>query len=387
MALLLAACATGRPPASPPPFAPPPGPVVEAPPEPVLPPEPARRIAVRDLAGWDQEDHAAAFRAFRETCQTSRTPALADVCRRARAAGPLGEAQARRFLEDNFDAERVGDSGMLTAYFAPEYPARRAPDGEFTAPVLAKPDDLMVVDGGLFDPAQSGKPGAARYRDGAFEPYPDRAGVEADPRAPALAWMRPEELFFLQIQGSGVLTFEDGRRMKALYAANNGRPFVGVAIPMRDRGLLPANDTSGEAIRAWLASHRGAEAQAVMALNPRYIFFRLAPDDGLQPAGAAGAPLPPGRALAVDPTRHAMGQPFWIDADAPTLNGAFPSYRRMAMALDTGGAIKGEVRADLYLGQGARAGAEAGRVKHSLRMWRLTPRSDFAHAQAGWPRS
>jgi membrane-bound lytic murein transglycosylase A len=111
-----------------------------------------------------------------------------------------------------------------------------------------------------------------------------------------------------------------------------------------------------------------------MRLNPRYAFFSLGPDDGKPPVGAANVPLPGGRALAVDPARHAMGELLWVDAEAPILAGAFPKYRRLALALDTGGAIKGEVRADLYVGQGAAAGAEAGRIRHTLKLWRLVAR-------------
>jgi membrane-bound lytic murein transglycosylase A len=142
---------------------------------------------------------------------------------------------------------------------------------------------------------------------------------------------------------------------------------------MRQRGLLPANNTSGEAIRGWLADHRGEKAAEIMRLNPRYVFFRLEADDGADPQGAAGISLPAGHAIAVDPAFHAYGEAVWIDASAPTLAGAFPVYRRLVMALDTGGAIKGEVRADLYLGRGDEAGREAGRVRHDLRMYRLAP--------------
>jgi len=110
-----------------------------------------------------------------------------------------------------------------------------------------------------------------------------------------------------------------------------------------------------------------------MRLDPRYVFFRLEPDDGVEPTGAAGAPLIPGRSLAVDPSRHALGGLYWIDATAPSLNGAYPSYRRLALALDTGGAIKGDIRADLYLGKGPLAGAEAGRVRHVLSLYALEP--------------
>jgi membrane-bound lytic murein transglycosylase A len=192
--------------------------------------------------------------------------------------------------------------------------------------------------------------------------------------------MKPEDLFFLQIQGSGVLDLPDGRKFRAVYAANNGQPFVGIATPMRQQGLLAADNTSGEAIRAWLADHRGPDADAIMRLNPRYIFFTLQIWDGKEPTGAAGVTLTPGRALAVDPSKHDYGALYWIDGVAPSLSGAFPAYRRLAMALDTGSAIRGEVRADLYLGTGEAAGTEAGRVKHRLKLYRLTPVLDPAYA-------
>ncbi|MFN3521380.1 MAG: MltA domain-containing protein [Phenylobacterium sp.] len=369
-ALSLAACATTPPPLPPAASAP-------AAPQPAPPaaPRPAE-LAFHNLPGWTEDDHAAAFRAFRATCGAARSAQLAEVCRRARAEGELDDLHARAFFEANFRAEQVGGDGMLTAYFAPEYPARSRPDGEFSAPVRARPSDLVTIDAGVFDPALAGVTGVALQTANGVAPYPDRATIEARPPEKALAWMRPEDLFFLQIQGSGVLTFETGARMKANFAGHNGRPFVGVATPMRDQGLLPPDGTSGEAIRSWLAANRGPQAEAIMRLNPRYVFFKLAPDDGAQPVGSAGVPLPPGRAIAVDPSRHAMGEIFWLDATAPSLTGAFPAYRRLAVALDTGGAIKGDARADLYLGLGPQAGAEAGRVRHVLKMYRLTPRPE-----------
>lgn len=370
-ALIAAACATA------PTYAP--GrlgrPVSPFPTEP-RPPEPVERtMPLVALPGWRAEDHAAAFAAFRAACGASREPALAQVCRSARAIGPLAALQAREFLEAHFVAERLAGAGVLTGYFAPEYPARQTPDAEFSAPLRRRPADLRVVDAGLFDPSQAGRPGAAIDPPGGpMLPYPDRAAIEGQPADGALAWLKPEDLFFLQVQGSGVLSFEDGRRMKALYAANNGRAFVAIANPMRQMGLLAADNTSGEAIRAWLAAHRGPDADAIMRLNPRYAFFSLAPDDGRPPVGAANVALPGGRALAVDPSRHQLGELFWIDAEAPILTGAFPTYRRLALALDTGGAIKGEIRADLYVGQGQAAGAEAGRIRHTLRLYRLVPK-------------
>lgn len=363
-ALGVAACATPYehgpiPPGYPPLPAPTP-----RPPPPV--PEPPRVVELSQLPGWAAEDHDGAFEAWRATCHASRDRALADLCARARALGPIARGDGRAFLERAFRAERLGSAdGVLTAYFAPVYEARRRPDAEFSAPVRPKPADLVVADGGII---------LRTLPDGSAEPYPDRATIEASPIDRPLAWMRPEELFFLQVQGSGVLTFEDGTRVKALYAANNGQTFAGIANPMRDRGLLARDNTSGDAIRNWLAAHRGPQADEIMRLNPRYAFFRLTPDDGKPPVGAANIPLPAGRAVAVDPAFHGMGELLWIDAEAPLLAGAFPAYRRLATALDTGGAIKGQVRADLYLGEGAAAGAEAGRVRHTLRLYRLVPR-------------
>jgi membrane-bound lytic murein transglycosylase A len=309
------------------------------------------------LPGWAGEDHAAALAAFRATCHVARDPLLADICQRARAEGPQDEAEARAFLEANFRAQRVGGAGglgLLTAYFTPQYEARISRQGEFTAAVRPKPADL--------DPTVV-----------QTTPYADRATIEAQPEKKPLAWMRPEDLFFMQIQGSGVLTFPGGMKKKALYAANNGQPFHGIAIPMRDRGFLPNNNTSGEAIHQWLADHRGPDAEAIMQLNTRYAFFRMADFDGQEPFGAAGLPMPVGHGIAVDPAFHAFGELDWLDGDAPTLNGAAPRYQRLVVALDTGGAIRGEVRGDLYLGTGEDAGLEAGRVKHTLVMYRLIP--------------
>lgn len=356
--LILAACASQpKPPPSPAPHpAPTPAPT-PTPPAGPTPAPPAPVVPLSSLPGWEREDHAAALAAFRATCHVARDPVVADICARARAEGPQDEPAARLFLEANFRAQRVGGSegqGLMTAYFTPQYEARVSRQGEFTAAVRPKPADL--------DPATV-----------ATTPYADRATIESRPESRPLAWMRPEDLFFMQIQGSGVLTFPGGMKKKALYAANNGQPFRGIAIPMRDRGLLPNNNTSGDAIHQWLADHRGPDADEIMQLNPRYAFFRMADYDGAEPLGAAGLPMPVGHGIAVDPAYHSFGNLYWLDADAPTLNGAVPHYQRLVVALDTGGAIKGEVRADLYLGTGPDAGIEAGRVKHALVMYRLVP--------------
>ncbi|WP_174300058.1 MltA domain-containing protein [Caulobacter sp. S45] len=326
-----------------------------------------------NLPGWADEDHSAALAAFQAGCVSAAAPGMQAVCTRARALGRVDDPAARVFFETNFRPMILPGPGLLTAYFAPEYPARSMPGGGFSAALRGRPADLVYPPGDATDPS-SHKPLARQLGDGGQTwPYPARAGIELTPATDALAYMRPEDLFFLQIQGSGVLTFPDGRRMKASYAADNGRPFVPIASAMVRRGELERDRASGSAIRAWLRAHAGAEAQSVMDLNPRYVFFNLTPDDGREPAGAAGLPLTPGRAVAVDPAWHPYGEPYWIDAAAPTLSGAVKTYRRLVMALDTGSAIRGDVRADLYLGRGEAAGLEAGRVRHTLLMVRLVP--------------
>jgi len=357
--LILAACATPK--ADGPIVVPPTPAPVPAPAVPPVPPQPP--VSFADLPGWESDDHAAALEAWRATCGVSRDAAAAAICRKARAQGPVDAADARAFLEAHFRPVALQDPGLLTAYFAPRYEARFSRRAGFTAPVRGRPADLEMKGSGE----------VTRTVDGRAEAYPDRAAIEATEPEVILAWMRPEDLFFLQIQGSGILVLPDGTRKRAAFAAHNGQPFLGIARPMRERGLLKDSDTSGDAIRRWLAEHRGPEADEIMRLNPRYVFFRMSDDDGKEASGAAGVPLPASRAIAVDLSRHDVGELFWIDASAPILTGAFPTYRRLTVALDTGGAIKGEVRADLYIGSGDAAGVEAGRVRHTLRMWRLVP--------------
>ncbi len=387
-----------RPPAQPPRAERPPG----ATPAPVAPPpRQASTSPLTALPGWDSEDHLAALAAFQAGCGAARDAAMRALCGYARSIRAPDEAAAKVFFEANFRAERVpetpGTAGVLTAYFAPQYEARDRQDAEFSAPVRPRPTGPVQLAAAPPPPPSSpalpdldDAIGVVLYETEAAAPTPpppsppsratridlasaERSAIERSAADDALAWMRPEDLFFLQIQGSGVLTFPDGRRMKAAYAADNGKPFVAIARPMVSQGLLRGAGASGENIRGWLASHRGPEADRVMQLNPRYVFFSMTRDDDREPAGAAGIPLPAGRAIAIDPSRHSYGEVFWIDAEAPVLAGANKTYRRLAMALDTGAAIRGQVRADLYIGRGDAAGVEAGRVRHTLRMTRLVP--------------
>jgi len=374
LTLLVAACAEQphgpvTPPVTPPgkPQTPP---VSDQTPNPV--PEALR---LSHLPGWESSDAFVALEALRGTCAYKKGRGFAAVCQAMAGQEFESPEQVKSFLLRNLQIAPVTTdaAGLLTGYFVPDYPAVLAPTEEFSQPVRLRPDDLVYVPGDQMIPKQAGVKVAARKAGKKYVPYYTRAEIEKKP-ATAAYYMRPEDYFFMQLQGSGFLDLPDGKRVYAAYAADNGYPFVGIARVMVDRGLLPPGQTSGDAIHSWLAAHRGPEAQGVMKANPRYAFFTIVPDQ-TEPNGAAGLPLPPGSAIAVDPAFHDYGDLFWLDAHAGAnaLDNAFPAYQRMVSALDTGGAIKGEVRADLYVGHGDRAGVEAGRIKHVLKMYRILP--------------
>jgi membrane-bound lytic murein transglycosylase A len=330
------------------------------------------------LPGWKTEDPIAALSALMVSCKVSKDADLKALCARAQGLNGADSQTIRAFFEANFRVEPIKGTGLLTGYYSPEYQARQASDAEFSAPLRARPDDLLILDLAGLDEDPAAKRQIGRIQGGLFEPYPDRSEIERMGLGDPILWMRPEDLFFLQIQGSGSAQLPDGQRYRLIYEASNGRPFVGIAKTLRDQGLLPDNGTSAEAIRQWLAANRGAKADQVMQTNPRYVYFTLGPDDGTEPVGAAAIALIAGRAVAIDPSQHRYGDLLWIDAGAPVLTGSFPLYQRMVSALDTGGAIKGEVRADLYLGRGDGPGLEAGRIRHILTLYRLRPRLQAA---------
>jgi membrane-bound lytic murein transglycosylase A len=365
LSVMVAACAQTPKPVTPtplPPVIPKPAPVTE--PSSSLKP-------LTSLPGWGLSDSFVAFEALRGTCAYKKGRQYQRVCENLSHTDFADPDDIKAFFEANFGVEGLDGEGLLTAYFVPEYEAVSSPDAEFSQPVRLKPADLVIVRGDQMFPPQTATKVAARMVDGQYVPYYTRAEIEAQPAQTPL-YMRPEDYFFMQLQGSGYLELPDGSKFLAAYAADNGHPFVGIAKPMVDRGILEKDKSSGDNIRAWLAANRGDVAREMMNLNPRYAFFKI--EDPHDPLGAAGVPLPGGSAIAVDPAHHQYGDLYWIDANAGALKDAFPQYQRMVSALDTGGAIKGKIRADLYMGHGARAGTEAGRVKHKLKMWRIVPK-------------
>ncbi|MGH6912588.1 MAG: murein transglycosylase A, partial [Geminicoccales bacterium] len=249
----------------------------------------------------------------------------------------------------------------------------------YTVPLHLAPDDLLRIDLGRFNPELAGYSISGRIQGNQFVPYHSRGEIESgalDDRGLELLWVDDRvDKFFLQIQGSGQVVLEDGRLIRVGYAGQNGHPYRAIGRDLIEIGALPPEQVSMQSIRTWLEANPGA-ARAIMDRNRSYVFFQenseLGPDDG--PIGAQGVPLTAGRSLAVDLRFIPLGAPVWLDSSAPFPDGEAP-LRRLMIAQDTGGAIKGVVRGDVFWGAGALAEAVAGRMKSTGRYAVLLPRS------------
>lgn len=277
-----------------------------------------------------------------------------------------GDAESARRLIENMTVpvEIVSPDGRarFTGYFEPLIEARRRPTGAFSAPVPGPPGDLVRSENG---PRQ-------RLADGRLRPYPPRAAITPDP-ASVLGYAHPADVFFLQIQGSGRLRFADGTTVRAAYFAHNGHPFRSTANWLIERGEIDRGEASMQGIRAWMDRASPSRVREAMNANPRYVFFQALPegDRALGPVGAAGLPLTPLGSMAVDDHLHAYGVPYLVSTTAPGLGG---DWSGLLVAQDTGGAIKGAVRGDIFFGTGGEAGARAGTMNAPGRMWALLPR-------------
>jgi membrane-bound lytic murein transglycosylase A len=361
-----------------------------------------------ELDGWSSDDHVAAFSVFLASCrpllkgakpipETKRmSEALAAVCRRASAAGRPDGEQARRFFERNFRPNRVarlGETrGLLTGYYEPIVDGSRFPTREFTVPIYRRPGDLVLLtphgDGEGFP--NKGEVGR-RVGDQVVTPYFDRAEIEngaLDGRHLEICWVKdPIDALFIQIQGSARVRLEDGLLLRINYDSHNGWPFTPVGRPLIERNIIPREEMSMARIRKWMLANP-EEAREVRQTNRSFVFFRIT---GLgnedEPAGGQGVRLTPGRSIAVDKLLHAYGTPLFLEADLP-IAGERPTtpFRRLMIAQDTGSAIVGPARADLYFGAGDDAGRVAGRIKQMGRFTMLVPREiDPAAAAARMP--
>jgi membrane-bound lytic murein transglycosylase A len=350
-----------------------------------------------ELDGWASDDHAAAFATFLASCRavnakqrpgrdaTAITAALKDVCDRATAAIPLDDDGARKFFEDNFRPLRInklGDTdGFLTGYYEPIIDGSRVPTGEFTAPLYRRPPNLVVAGRRKLGDAFPSKGVTVGRRVGRRKivPYYDRGQIEdgaLDGWHLEICWLRsPIDVLFAQIQGSARIRLEDGTILRVNYDSHNGWPYTPVGRVLIDRGLMTKDQVSMQSIRQWMEANPDL-AKDVQRQNKSYVFFRitdLATED--EAVGGEGVPLVPGRSIAIDRALHAYGTPFFIEADLPIANDkAGTKFHRLVVAQDTGSAIVGPARADIYFGAGDEAARIAGRIKNSGEFVMLLPR-------------
>jgi membrane-bound lytic murein transglycosylase A len=378
-----------------------------APPAPVPPPSPPAApaplrlssVGFNELESWAAGDPRRGLQAFLRSCAVLASRhddaplgvsyagtaiEWRQVCNAAALVSTESPEKARAFFELEFVPYRVthgSSTGLFTGYYEPQLRGSRTRRGPYQTPLYGVPADLVNVDLGMFRENLRGQRIVGKITDGRLIPYPTREEIESvgvSASTPILFVDDPIDAFFLQIQGSGRVILDDGTVVRAAYAAQNGRPYTAIGAILVRRGELSLEAVSMQSIRAWLLAHP-AEAQQLMNTNASYVFFAEQPlgDPSLGAAGAQGVPLTPEASLAVDPTVHALGVPVWLETTAPDPDAAKPHrlFHRLLVAQDTGGAIRGAIRGDVYWGYDADAGAIAGRMRSEGRMTVLLPRS------------
>ncbi|MCX5513852.1 transglycosylase [Kaistia algarum] len=343
------------------------------------------------LEGWAADDHAAAFAAFRlSAAHAANQPpktralgidgaALARIAAAALALPPvLDRETARRFFESHFEPRIVGADGFYTGFYEPECEARRQPEPGFSVPLLRPPPELVEIDEQSPPPALPPGMRFARRTASTFEPFFDRGEIERGAlagRGLEIAWLAdPVDAFFIHVQGAARLKLGDGSLLRVTYAAKSGYDYTAIGRVLLDKGALQSGGVTMQTIRAWLAAHPD-EGREAMWKNRSYIFFREAPVENaaLGPIAAAKVPLTEGRSLAVDRTLHTFHMPIWIETRLPAEEGG-GAFNRLMMAQDTGSAILGPARGDIFFGSGEAAGRVAGRMAAKGRFVVLVPR-------------
>jgi membrane-bound lytic murein transglycosylase A len=367
----------------------------EAPPEPPPDRRVLRPVSFDELPGWVEDDLAAAVPALVRTCArfaflgpdtevrpTGLGGTVADwlpACQEVPGLRGAAAAAVRDFLERRFRVFEVANSerpvGLFTGYYEPLLHGSRARSARYRVPLHRLPPDLVSVELGDFREDLAGRRLAGRLEGSRLRPYDDRRAIvegAIDRHRLEAVWVDdPIAAFFLQIQGSGQVELEDGTRLRLGYAGQNGHEYFAIGRALIERGEIPREEISLQTIRAWLQAHP-EEAEDVMALNKSYVFFRELQGDG--PIGSLGVALTPGRSIAVDRRFLPLGAPVWLDATAPDPAGPGERpLRRLLVAQDTGGAIRGPVRGDVFWGAGDEAEEVAGRMKSEGRLYVMLP--------------
>ena len=370
--------------------------IVPTPPPAVRPPPPPHAVyspaSFAALPGWQDDDQAAAWPALAESCKALATRPAAwavwsAVCVAANGFDAQDAAAVRSFFETHFTPWRVSgsdgsDSGLVTGYYEPLLSGSWTRSATYATPLYAPPEDLLTVDLAELYPELRGKRVRGRLEGRRVVPYWTRADIDAGRAAldaKALVYVTdPVDAFFLQVQGSGRIELADGSVVRLGYADQNGQPYRSIARVLIDRGEMTVDQASMQSIREWGIRHPD-RLEALLDENPSYVFFRILPPpapgsleaqiDGQ--TGSLGVPLLAQRTVAVDPHSIPLGAPVWLATTQPLSD---QPLQRLVLAQDTGGAIRGPVRADFFWGFGDDAGSKAGRMRQQGRLWLLWPR-------------
>ena len=378
---------TQAPPAKPP-VAPPPRvtpPPVTTPP--ALPSSAVLKAADwAQLPGWIDNDALAAWPVFMVSCgPLKKQAAWQAVCESAAQQTPQDDAAARAFFERwllpyQLSTTEGNDTGLITGYYEPLLFGSRTPTSRYRFPIYAVPEDMLIIDMGSVYPELKTYRLRGRVEGKRVVPYHNRADIEAA-RAPLagkeLVWVDDAvDLFFLQIQGSGRVQLQSGEVVRIGYAEQNGHPYVSVGKKLVDMGELNVDQASMQGIKQW-GIRNPEKLPALLNQNASYVFFRELPPSPNGPPGALGIPLTDGRSIAVDPRAVTLGVPVYL---ATTFPNSTQALNRLVLAQDTGGAIKGVVRADFFWGYGDAAGKQAGSMRQQGKMWVLLPKNGSPNA-------
>lgn len=332
------------------------------------------------LPDWRTVDLQPSWTAFLQSCRALKNkPGWQAVCARAAELTQPDNAALHLFFEEGFTPYQVFNpdgsaQGLITGYYEPKLAGSRVKTDRFRYPLYAVPDDLLTIDLSEVYPQLKDLRLRGRLQGKRVVPYYNRTEIDDGKAALSgreLFWTdNAIDLFFLQIQGSGRIELPDGSLVKVGYADQNGYPYVSIGKKLVEMGELKLEEASMQGIKSWAEQHP-EKLGALLAQNPSYVFFRESPNGLTAPTGALGVPLTGAYSIAVDARTIPLGAPVFLATTFP--NSADP-LNRLMLAQDTGGAIKGAVRADFFWGFGEQAGIQAGRMKQSGQMWVLFPK-------------
>lgn len=369
-------------------------PPIDEPPAP-LPSDSAlmlKQMKFVDVPGWAGADHSLILPAFLKSCEVLSKRGLdadmgpdqrmgkvsdwVDICADAKKIRPGNKVEVNFFFQSRFvpylASNNQNPTGLFTGYYEPELEGRWGPEGAFETPIYSRPNDLISANLGEYRDEFKGKQIAGRVLKNKLIPYNTRAEINNGAikgRGLEILWVNdPVTLFFLHVQGSGRIRMADGSTVRVGYAGRNGRPYTSIGKELVKMGIMPLKDVTAPAIMDWLRANPEAGRQ-VMNKNESFVFFRVVDGDG--PLGAQGVPLTPGRSMAVDRKFIPYGIPIWLNTTDP-LDAKLP-LRRLLVAQDTGSAIKGPVRGDVFWGFGAEAAQRAGVMKSRGQYYLILP--------------